>query len=198
MTKWLFLIIMALILPARTEAAPALLVFGDSLSAGYGLVKGEGWVDLLAEKLQGKYRVVNLSQSGETAFGGAARIEEALAAEKPAIVIVELGANDGLRGVAVAEIRNSLESIILACKKKRARILLVGMRLPPNYGSRYGTAFSAIYPELAKQYRVALVPFMMQGFAEKMELFQADAMHPNKQAQPLVLENIWKGLSPLL
>jgi acyl-CoA thioesterase-1 len=187
--------------PWLAGAAGTVLVFGDSLSAGYGLAQNAGWVSLLAQRTSRSapdYKVVNASISGETAAGGRRRIESALAQHKPVIVIVELGANDGLRGQRVETLRADLAAILDACRKRNAQVLLVGMRLPPNYGAAYVRAFESVYPALAQQYRVPLVPFLMEGFGERAELFQADGIHPTREAQPLMLETVWRALAPML
>jgi acyl-CoA thioesterase-1 len=178
-----------------------MVVFGDSLSAAYGIAQARGWVALLAERLKRErpdYSVVNASISGETTAGGAARIGKTLAQHKPAIVILELGANDGLRGLPVAQMTRNLAAMIGESQKAGARVLLVGMKLPPNYGPEYTRAFEAAYGELAKRHKTALVPFLLEDFAEKQELFQPDRIHPTEAAQPLMLERVWKALQPLL
>lgn len=186
------------LLPSLSFAA-TILVFGDSLSAGYGVPTGQGWVDLLKVKLEKTpFSLVNASISGETTTGGLSRIEPALKKFSPAIVILELGANDGLRGEPLEIAKRNLDAIALACKKHHARVLLVGMRLPPNYGLKYSDEFSRIYPDLAKRHDLALVPFMLEGFAGNMEDFQPDGLHPSAKAQGKVLSNIWKILEPML
>jgi acyl-CoA thioesterase-1 len=185
------------------QAAPqhSILVFGDSLSAAYGIAQARGWVALLAERLKRErpdYSVVNASISGETSAGGAARMGKTLAQHKPAIVILELGANDGLRGLPLAQLRQNLASMIEQAQKAGARVVLVGMKLPPNYGPEYTRAFETTYGELARRYKTALVPFLLEDFAEKQELFQPDRIHPTDAAQPLMLERVWKVLQPLL
>jgi len=182
-------------------AEKSILVFGDSLSAAYGIASSLGWVALLEERLKRErsdYKVVNASISGETSAGGRARIDALLAREHPAVVIVELGANDGLRGLPLAQMRDNLAAIIQSAQKSGARVLVVGMRVPPNYGDEYAERFSAAFAQLAKRYKSALVPFMLEGFADKPELFQADRIHPAPEAQPLILERIWPALAPLL
>lgn len=177
------------------------MVYGDSISAGYGLPQGAGWVVLLEQRLQHEhydYKVINASLSGETTLGGVARLKEALARHQPQIVILELGANDGLRGARIDGIRTNLAAMIAESRKQRAQVLLVGMELPPNYGMEYTTLFRALYPALAKAQRVALVPFLLAGFAANRELFQADGIHPNASAQPRMLDNVWPHLRPLL
>lgn len=181
-------------------AAPAILVYGDSLSSAYGIPQHAGWVALLEGRLkQGKanYTVVNASISGETSAGGAARIAAALAQTRPAIVILELGANDGLRGLPVAEMKANLAGIVRAAKQQGARVLVLGMRLPPNYGQDYTRAFHAAFGELAKEEHTALVPFVLEGL-DKRELFQPDNLHPDAEAQPIILENVWRRLQPML
>ncbi len=177
------------------------MVYGDSLSAGYGLATQTDWVNLLRHRLaQAGYpdEVVNESISGETTAGGRSRIRGALSAYHPAIVILELGANDGLRGLPITSAQGNLAAIIAACQAAHAQVLLVGMRLPPNYGPPYTQDFQDMYADLARRYRLPLVPFMMAGFAADRSLFQADNLHPNARAQPLMLANIWKALAPLL
>lgn len=195
----LLLLILAFAAPAR--AAQTILVFGDSLSAGYGLPQDAGWVRLLERQLKRDrlgYRVVNASISGETTLGGRNRIGAALEEHQPAVVIVQLGANDGLRGNAIEDTRRNLIAIVEACRKSRARVVVVGMRIPPNYGPVYTRRFEALFTEVARQQNASLVPFMLQGFAEKRELFQSDGIHPNIEAQPRILDNIYRRLRPLL
>lgn len=174
-------------------------MFGDSLSAGYGIPTGKSWVDLLQQKLEKThYQVVNASISGETTSGGLSRIIPALEKFAPEIVILELGANDGLRGEPLSITESNLEAIVAACRKRKVRVLLVGMRLPPNYGRKYTEAFGRIYPEIARRNRLPFVPFMLEGFAGNPVDFQADGLHPSEKAQSKVLANIWKGLEPML
>ncbi len=183
------------------HAGPTILVFGDSLSAGYGLSQGSGWVNLMELRLQREkldYEVVNASISGETTFGGRNRINSVLQEHKPAVVIVELGANDGLRGSAVETTRANLVAIVAACRTAGAKVLLVGMRIPPNYGPVYTRRFEAMFAEVARQQNTSLVPFLLQGFAENRAMFQADGIHPAAQAQLRMLDNIYKRLRALL
>jgi acyl-CoA thioesterase-1 len=180
---------------------PVILVFGDSLSAGYGLPRGKGWVDLLQQRLTENklaYRVVNASVSGETTLGGRQRLPAALTQHRPAIVILELGANDGLRGQPVDAMRDNLNAMLEASQRAGARVLLIGMRIPPNYGPRYTEKFQSTYRDSARQHGVAYVPFLLDGFADRRELFQDDGIHPGEQAQPLILDNAWPALRPLL
>ena len=178
-----------------------ILVLGDSLSAGYGIALDQAWPSLLGERLVREgypYRVVNASISGETTLGGANRIAETLRTHRPAVVILALGANDGLRGASPESMRSNLERIIDAARRAKARVLLVGMRVPPNYGRTYTEKFEATFREVAKSRRVPLVPFLLEGFAGKREYFQSDNMHPAAVAQPVMLETIWKPLLQIL
>ncbi|MGF7190358.1 acyl-CoA thioesterase-1 [Robbsia andropogonis] len=185
-------------------ASQTILVLGDSLSAGYGLAPNTGWVALLQQRLADKpvgknhYTVVNSSISGDTTSGGRTRLPSALSRTHPAVVIVELGANDALRGLPMSVTRANLEAIIEASQAAGARVVLVGMQIPPNYGPVYTQAFSSLFPMLAKQYHTSLVPFLLEGIADKPEMFQADQIHPLAKAQPVLLENVWAPLSPLL
>jgi acyl-CoA thioesterase-1 len=184
---------------SATGSAPTILVLGDSLSAAYGIPQSSGWVSLLGERLKQRrsdYTVVNASISGETTAGGAARIGKALAS-KPAIVVVELGGNDGLRGLPVTEMKKNLAAIVQASKREGARVVLVGMQLPPNYGVPYVNQFRAAFGEVAKNERVAFVPLLLEGL-DKREYFQADNLHPTAAAQPILLENVWKKLAAMV
>ena len=185
---------------SATGSAPTILVFGDSLSAAYGIPESAGWVALLGERLKQRksnYTVVNASISGETTAGGAARIGKALASTKPSIVVVQLGANDGLRGLPVTEMKKNLTAIVQASKREGARVVLVGMQLPPNYGVPYVNQFRAAFGEVAKEERTAFVPFLLEGL-DKREQFQADNLHPTAAAQPILLENVWKKLAAMV
>ena len=176
-------------------------MLGDSLSAGYGIKLPEGWVNLLSKRLASEgygFGVVNASVSGETTQGGLARLPRVLEAHKPAIVIVELGGNDGLRGLPLATSRENLRQIVAGARAAKARVVLVGMIIPPNYGARYGQEFRAMFAALAAQYPVAFVPFFLDQVALKPELMQADGLHPNALGQPQLLENLWPKLKPLL
>jgi acyl-CoA thioesterase I len=178
-----------------------LLVFGDSLSSAYGIGAREGWVTLLEERLQQErfdYSVVNASISGETTSGGATRIGEALERTRPTVVIVALGGNDGLRGLSAAQLKTNLSRIIEAAKSRGARVLLAGVRVPPNYGPRYVREFKAAFTDVAERHRVPLVPHLLEGIAERRERMQPDNIHPTAAAQPQILENIWPKLQPLL
>ena len=195
-----FLLIACLLFSLPTQGA-GIMVFGDSLSAAYGIPQDSGWAVLLQQHLAQQHyshRVVNASISGETTHGGRYRIDQALASHRPAIVILELGANDGLRGLSLDATHDNLGAIIQACRKQHAQVLLVGMRLPPNYGPDYAGKFQDLYPQLARRYKVKLVPFMLEGIADKRELFQADGFHPTAAAQSFIMEQIWKYLQPML
>jgi acyl-CoA thioesterase-1 len=193
----------AALLFAVTAVAQAatLLVLGDSLSSAYGIGPREGWVTLMEERLKQQkfdYNVVNASISGETTSGGAARIDEALARTRPALVIVALGGNDGLRGLPVSQIKANLTHIVENAKRRGARVLLLGIRMPPNYGPQYVREFEAVFTEVARRHKTPLVPFMLQGVAEQRDLMQPDNIHPTAAAQPVILETVWKKLLPLL
>ena len=184
-------------------AAPQkpILVYGDSLSAAYGIPQARGWVALLEARLERErldYSVVNASISGETTAGGASRVQAALERHRPAVLVLALGANDGLRGLPIGQMKRNLSAIIERAQKAGARVLLVGMKLPPNYGPDYPAEFEAAFAELAKRHRTARVPFLLEDFAEKPELFQPDRIHPDAAAQPLMLERVWTALRPLL
>lgn len=186
---------------SAVAGAGTILVYGDSLSAAYGIGQKEGWVTLLEERLKQRrldYTVANASISGETTSGGAARIDGALARFRPDVVILALGANDGLRGLPVPEIKANLVQIVRAAQARKARLLVVGMRMPPNYGPKYSQAFHQAFAEVAKENRTAYVPFLLEGMADRRELFLSDQIHPSAEAQPIILETVWKGLEPLL
>lgn len=190
-----------LALAGSTAWAGTVLVWGDSLSAGYGLRPEQAWPSLLAKRLEDArppHKVVNASISGETTAGGLSRLPAALQAHKPSVVVLELGANDGLRGLPAKAMAANLQSMIDAAGKSGVRVLLVGMRMPPNYGPAYTSAFEAAYRDLAKSNKIRLVPFMMEGFADQRGMFQPDGIHPTAEAQPLILDTIWRELAPLL
>ncbi len=174
-------------------------MFGDSLSAAYGLRPDQGWVTLLEKRLAGRgYRVVNASVSGETTSGGRARLGRALDQHRPSLVVLELGANDALRGLPLATARGNLSAMIESIQKAGARILLLGIQIPPNYGSAYTEQLRTLYDDLARRYQVPMVPFFLEGIALDERYMQADGLHPNAAGQPRVLENVWKPLQPLL
>ena len=183
------------------QAAPVILVFGDSLSAGHGIRVEQGWVSLLARKISQTgygFKVINASVSGETTAGGLGRLPHALDVQQPRIMILELGANDGLRSLPLADTRANLERIITLARARGITVLLLGMRMPPNYGERYTTGFQDMYSALARTYKLALVPFLLDQVALRPELMQADGLHPNELGQPLLLETVWPRLEPLL
>ncbi len=186
---------------APAAGAGTILVYGDSLSAAYGIAQERGWVALLEARLKREkadYSVANASISGETTSGGLSRFRKVLEKHKPSITVIELGANDGLRGLPVAEMRKNLASMISEARAAKSKVLLVGVKMPPNYGADYTRAFEAAYTDLAKEYKTGLVPFLFEGMAEKRENFQPDNLHPTAEAQPRLLENVWKGLKPML
>ena len=195
------LFLLLVIVPAAARADQTILVLGDSISAGYGLAQGEGWVALLEQRIQRDkldYRVVNASISGETTLGGLNRIATALEEHHPAVVIVALGGNDGLRGNPLEEIRRNLIAIVETCRKAGAKVVIAGMRIPPNYGRVYTRRFEGLFAEVARQQNVSLVPFMLQGFADDRKMFQADGIHPAAGAQSRILDNVYHRLRPLL
>lgn len=182
-------------------AAPKILVYGDSLSSAYGIAKSRGWVALLDARLKREgadYSVVNASISGETTRGGLARMADVLARVRPAIIIVQLGANDGLRGLPIDRMKHNLAAMIQQAKRADARVLLVGMKLPPNWGPEYTAAFEQAYASLASTYRIALAPFLLAGLADDAVHFLPDRLHPTEAAQPIILDTVWAPLRPLL
>jgi acyl-CoA thioesterase-1 len=194
------MLVIVLAAPAHATGG-VILVLGDSLSSGYGLDVQTGWVQLLQDRLDEQragYRVVNASISGDTTKGGAVRLHSALSKHRPDVVVVELGGNDGLRGLPLTVTRENLEQIIVNSQKSGARVLLLGMRLPPNYGPAYNDAFHGIYKELADRYEVPRVPFLLDGVGGVDDLMQDDGIHPRAEAQPRMLDNVWPHLKPLL
>jgi acyl-CoA thioesterase-1 len=184
-----------------TAAPPTLVVLGDSLSAGYGLKAGEGWVSLLADRMAREgygYRVVNASVSGETTAGGLARLPHVIDREHPALLVVELGANDGLRGLPVPALAANLTAMARAGRTAGARVVLVGMRLPPNYGAEYTSSFAAAFAAVARAEHLPLVPFLLAPIASDATRFQADGLHPVATAEPALLDTVWPVLAPLL
>jgi acyl-CoA thioesterase-1 len=193
------LLMVALALSNAAHAAKTILIFGDSLSAGYGIARNDSWGNLLQTSLKKShptYEVVNASISGETTAGGVRRIGKTLQEHRPAIVIVELGANDALRGTPLTETEKNLSSIIAQSMNANARVLLLGIQIPPNYGQVYTKRFGALYPQLAKKHKVSLVGFMLKDIPPAQ--FQADNLHPNAVAQPQILRNVLPSLTPLL
>ncbi|MFK3828414.1 arylesterase [Pseudomonas fulva] len=201
MRMWLMSAGLALYCLAQSVTAGTVLIVGDSISAGFGLDTRYGWASLLQTRLRQEGfddKVVNASISGDTSAGGQARLPALLAAHKPAVVVLELGGNDGLRGQPPAQLRQNLASMVDQSRQAGAKVLLLGMQLPPNYGVRYTTAFAKVYEELAKEKQVALVPFFLEGVGGVPELMQADGIHPAQGAQQRLLENAWPVLKPLL
>ncbi|KVP94925.1 arylesterase [Burkholderia ubonensis] len=187
--------------PAAPPGQPVIVVLGDSLSAEYGLPRDTGWVALLRQRLATEridYSVANASVSGDTTSGGRARLPAVLARLKPAIVVVELGANDALRGVPLATTERNLREIVADTQRARAKVVLVGMFVPPNYGPDYTQKFHGIYTRLSKDLGVPLVPFLLAGIENRPDMFQADQIHPTRQAQGVLLDNVWPSLKPLL
>lgn len=194
-----FLLLIGMV--GSTQAAPTILVFGDSLSAAYGIPRQSGWVALLAAQLKTDkpaYQVVNASVSGETSAGGLTRLPALLAAHRPNLLILALGANDGLRGLSLEQTARNLEGMVALAKKQGSKVLLVGMRLPPNYGATYTHKFQALFGDVAKKHKVDLVPFLLEGIASQRENFQSDGLHPTAAAQPALLKTVWRHLAPLL
>ena len=183
------------------SAAPRVLVIGDSLSAAFGIEQHTGWVQLLQQRLRNRgypHQVVNASISGETSSGGLVRIGEVLRQHKPAIVIIALGINDGLRGLSLSTMKQNLGSMVKQAQAVEAQVLLIGMQLPPNYGPVYNRRFQQIFSQLAEQFDTAFLPFLLQGIGEERALFLSDGLHPNAEAQPLILDTVWKALRRLL
>ncbi len=186
---------------ATARAAGNVMVFGDSLSAAYGLAPSQGWPALLGKKLETAapaWRVVNASVSGETTAGGLRRLPEDLKRHQPRIVVIALGANDALRGQPIAASRANLEKMVRLARDAKAIPVLVGLMIPPNYGIDYAGQFRDMYRDIAKRMKVPLVPFLLEGLAEKRELFQADQLHPTAEAQPLILDNVWPVLGGVI
>jgi acyl-CoA thioesterase-1 len=201
--KRLFALFVLIVASASAHAeAPVILVFGDSISAGYGLARVElGWVELLKTRLNAQgygYQVVNASVSGETTAGGLARLPRALELHHPKIVILELGGNDGLRALPIPQMRDNLTQIIELASAAGAKVLVLGMRMPPNYGQQYTDQFAMVFSDLARDKKIPLVPFLLTDIALSPTLLQGDDIHPNAAGQPVLLENVWPALKPLL
>jgi len=199
--RTLLLAMLIAAMPARGADAPVVLVLGDSLSAGYGIGLEQGWVSLLQARIGAAglpHRVINASISGDTTSGGAARLPRLLETNRPAVVIIELGANDGLRGFSPPQIEAALAGLVERVQAAGARPLLIGVRLPPNYGADYSERFQRVYADVAGRYDIALVPRLLAGVAEHPDLMQADGLHPVAAAQSRMLENVWPVLLPLL
>lgn len=201
MRAWRITAVVTLLLWAQGAAAGTLLVLGDSISAAFGLDTRQGWVSLLEQRLAAEgfdYQVVNASVSGDTSAGGLARLPTLLAEHRPQLVIVELGGNDGLRGQPPAQLQQNLAAIVQSARASGARVLLLGMQLPPNYGARYNALFSQVYADVAGAAQVPLLGFFLDGVGGVPALMQGDGIHPNAAAQPRLLDNLWPQLKPLL
>lgn len=199
--RYVACMIMMLFATSAYSAPKNIVVLGDSLSAEYGLTRGTGWVALLEKRLAEQKidaTIMNASISGETTSGGKARLASLLARHKPDIVIIELGANDALRGLQLSATKANLQDMIKSVQDTKAKVLLVGMQIPPNYGRDYTQQFAAMFGALAKTNKTAFVPFLLDKVADKMDLFQSDRIHPNEQAHPTILNNVWPHLKPLL
>ncbi|MCK9490114.1 MAG: arylesterase [Xanthomonadales bacterium] len=177
---------------------PTVLVLGDSLSAAHGMPEAAGWVALLAARAAGRAQVVNASISGETTAGGLSRLPDLLAAHRPALVAIQLGANDGLRGLPITQIRDNLDRLAHLVRESGAQVLLLGIELPVNYGPRYRDQLRQVYDGLAQELDTGLVPFMLEGVALDPLLIQDDGLHPNAAAQPAILDNVWTVMAPML
>ncbi|MCA8866172.1 MULTISPECIES: arylesterase [unclassified Halomonas] len=203
-TGWLVLLIVTVASPSinaepvNADTGPTLLVMGDSLSAAYGIEREEGWVNLLAERLEGEVHVINASISGETTSGGLQRFSEIIGQRQPDIVLIELGGNDGLRGLPPNQMQANLASMIEQSQDAGAQVLLLGIDIPPNYGQAYRDAFTGVFYSLAEEYDVSLVPFLLADIALDDALMQSDGIHPTADAQPIILENVWPELEQLL
>lgn len=196
-----FFLLLILSFPLWAFAAPTILVYGDSLSAAYGIPRDQGWVELLQRRLNEKgysHRVANASVSGETTSGGLSRFDATLQETRPDLVILELGANDGLRGLPVPDMKRNLAAMIQTAKKQQAKVMLLGMRIPPNYGPAYTRQFANTYEQLAEEHDLPLVEFFLDGIAGKRRMVQEDGLHPTAEAQITLLENVWGELKPLL
>lgn len=191
----------ALLFWAQGAVAGTLLVVGDSISAAFGMDSRHGWVTLLQQRLESEgfpHQVINASISGDTSAGGAARLPALLEEHRPELVIIELGGNDGLRGQAPAQLQQNLATMVDGSRQAGARVLLLGMRLPPNYGPRYTTAFAQVFSDLAEQKQLPLVPFLLEGVGGVPGMMQSDGIHPTAEAQQRLLDNVWPTLKPLL
>lgn len=201
MRRFIALFFLLLAINANGAETPTVLVFGDSLSAGFGIDVDQSWTSLLQARLESQgyeHRVINASISGETTEGGAARIDYALETFSPALVILELGGNDGLRGIPADRMKSNFEKIISSSKASGAAVVLLGIRIPPNYGPRYIQAFESVFREVATEHEVPWIEFFMQGVALNEKLMQGDGIHPNAAAQPVLLDNAWPIISKTL
>ncbi|MDP8566283.1 arylesterase [Methylophilus aquaticus] len=186
---------------AETTSKQTILIFGDSLSAAYGIPKEKGWVNLMAQRVKDNqlpHEVANASVSGETTAGGLSRLPAALKQFKPSIIVIELGANDGLRGLPTDTMKNNLEKMIQASKQANAQVVLLGMLIPPNYGPKYTNSFKSAFLDLSEKYKTPFIPFFLDGISGHADLVIEDGLHPNVNAQPKLLENVWPTLSAVL
>lgn len=200
MPRFLFALLFIL-MPIQAMSKSNIVVLGDSISAGYGLEVGQGWVSLVQKKLaalNGCCDIVNESISGDTSAGGLAKIDRILSIHKPKVLVLELGANDGLQGLPINTLKSNLAAIIQQAQNAKAKVLLLSMRIPPNYGKRYVDLFYNVYPELAKEFAIPFIPFIMEDVALVKELMQPDGLHPNVTAQPLIADKVWQHLKPFL
>lgn len=196
-----FLVALIISLMSMTAMAKSIVVLGDSISAGYGIEVDQSWVALLQKKLvksNSGYKIINESISGDTSAGGLARIDRILTAQKPAVLLIQLGANDGLRGLSPSQMKANLAEMARRARKAGAKVMLLGMKIPPNYGKRYVDMFYNVYPQLAKELDVPFVPFILEDVALNKDLMQADGLHPNARAQAIIADNIESYLFPLL
>jgi acyl-CoA thioesterase-1 len=201
MRRWCLALSLLICLAPATAAARTILVLGDSLGAAFGIETGAGWVTLLEQRLARQnfsYRVVNASISGDTSAGGLARLPALLSTHRPDIVIVELGGNDGLRGLPPQQMKDNLIAMVGKARAGGAKVLLLGLRMPPNYGKRYTEMFQQVYRDVAAEQGIPLVPFILEGIADRRDLMQRDGIHPTAAAQSRLLENVWPALRPLL
>jgi len=201
MRRLLTLVVLLISAGAQGAESPTVLIFGDSLSAGYGIDVDQSWATLLQSRLETQgyeHRVVNASISGETTEGGAARIDSALTNFSPDLIILELGGNDGLRGFPPQRMQGNLEQIVARAKASGAAVVLLGIRIPTNYGTRYTAAFEAVYREVAEKFGIQWIEFFMEGVALNEDLLQDDRIHPNAEAQPILLDNAWPVISATL
>jgi acyl-CoA thioesterase-1 len=199
--RLLALIVLIIASASAHAEAPVILVFGDSISAAYGLPLDQGWVELLKTRLKAQgygYQVINASVSGETTAGGLARLPRALELHHPGIVIIELGGNDGLRALPIAQFRDNLTQLVALASASGAKVLLLGMRMPPNYGPQYTEQFAKVFSDLERDKKIPAVPFLLTGIALNQNLLQGDEIHPNADGQPILLNNVWPALQPLL
>lgn len=195
--RYLLISLICGLLTITSTAASTLVVLGDSLSAGYGINPKEGWVELLQQRIKDKgysLEVINASISGDTTLGGYRRLTPILKKHQPSIIVIELGANDGLRGLSLTAMKNNIANMINASQAAQARVILVGMKLPPNYGPAYSAAFQHVYADLAKKYSITLIPFLLHGLETQFKLFQADGLHPTQAAQRIILDTVWPDI----